>query len=238
MEIGTFSALAAIVVVVVLFVVLFLQGAYVRHRLEDVERARLGASDPTLLNTSGLSASAVRAYALTLDICKTNELNVGSRLPPLPKEAIPTSAAAVCPASSQAKAHNNKNIKGQWMVLRRTPTALDLQKDVEDGEVRFLIMQASLMRVSSVQLSTLFSDAEVTRFAADYVILVLSEPFALLKATGCLPVSVYLPWGEKAATKFDVTNQGHCGSATTNSAVIIHAWGYGSSPTAFSQNDA
>lgn len=236
MLIRTAIALVGVLIVVALFVALFMQGAYVRYRLQDVETGRMSyMSDATCPEVE----NGVRSYAVKLASCKMNELNLGARLPSPPVDAY---SSALCGGDLQ-RAPQTPNRpsaggKAQWLVLRRTSTSVQLQQDVTAGRVKYLAISGYVVRVSPANTRDHFNEAEHIALR-DYVMLAISDALASM-ASQCKisNLVMVLPWGTSQDASGGALDgvmsiaadaaSGSCdGDSSLHADVVLHAWGYG-----------
>ena len=227
METSTFKVLLAAFIIVGLFVTLFLQGAYVRYKLLDIERARLSTPGddvqcPELDN-------GVRTYALIVTCCKTRELNSGLRMPKAITSAHGYDAlGAVTDVSNSAR----------WLALKKTTAALQLQSDVSAGRVKYVVVNGSVLRVASPALNEYFTDGELVGIKASRVLLAVASPFP----SGA---RVTLPWSASALALtsgpgyVDGVLADLCGqsSAACTDDVMMHVWGYSATSSAVGTAD-
>jgi hypothetical protein len=225
MEGQIFVIILASCIIVGLFVTLFLQGAYVKHRLEGVERSRLG-------DTRGIDAACpdvsagLRAYALKVACCKTRELNATTRSPvaitsgdPLPKDAGKASS--------------------RWLALHKTTAAVQLKDDAARGRVKYLVLGGKVARVAVPNLHEYFSEGERLALNAQFVVLCIAFAFP-----ADLPAAV-MPWqvqqsdvNDKAAVIHNpetlLTRMCGTSSSECSTALAVHAWAYGVTSSAVS----
>jgi hypothetical protein len=255
MLIHTAIAIVAVLVVVGLFVALFMQGAYVRYRLQDVEAGKVSyMSDLACPDVD----NAVRSYAVKLALCKLTEMNLSSRLPEMPDDVY---SSASCPSMMSSSSSNSsiigqqptstakRPIKAYWLVLRRTSTAKQLEQDVSAGRVKYIIASGILCRVASIELQTYFSETERTTTLRDFVFLAICDPLASL-ASQCSIAYTVMPWGQTIVREADddpkqmlesLKKAGvaqHCNGSPEEARlddVVLHIWGYGISTKASSE---
>jgi hypothetical protein len=202
----SYMILAASVVIVALFLTLFLQGAYVRHRLQDLEEKTLGSSDAACPPCK--TANAMRSYALRVAACKMRDMNLSQRLPYIPDD-IEVSLGCVGTDGkdvTDVSVTYSKESSAFWLVLRRTPSALQLKEDVDAGRVKYVIAAGHLIRVASVEMQAFFGDNEKQVVERDHIFLAIADPFQGIRASqgsnnnasatcaNIMPVEVVLPW--------------------------------------------
>ena len=211
-------ALMAILVIVGLFVTLFLQGAYVRYRLLDVERSRMSIPDDVACPDIDNGA---RSYALLLDCCKTRSMNSGPRLP----KAVTSSGDVDLTTTTS---------KPLWLAVNKTTTSTQLYSDVASGRVKYLLLGGRVARIATPNMHEYFTETERATLNVTWVIFSVSAAFA----PGEL---VVLPWTQEAT----YTEQGidayvsrACGDPASNTTcgnrVLVHCWAYGVSASAVS----
>jgi hypothetical protein len=207
-------ALGGVFMVAALFAVLFLQNAYVRQRLGDIETTSMSARKASCPDVD----NAVRAYALRIATVRMTQLNSGSRRPRVPREAF---SQTLC----GTKQHNRNNMTysgsargpalneslGFWLVLRRTSTSSQLQQDVETGRTQYLILSNAVVRVFPVTLSKHFSDLETSNLAVAYVVLGLAGAVSSEAQTCGVAQVILPPWIDPSA---DVTDAMEPAAAT------------------------
>lgn len=224
MEGSAFLLVLAVCVIIGLFVTLFLQGAYVRYRLSDLERSRMSNVADIDAVCSDIS-SGIRSYALKVSCCKTNELNAGNlRRPtaittgsPLPPDNDPASRDPTC----------------RWLALSKTTAARELHADVASGRVKYLVTGGQVHRIALPNLHEYFTDGERVQLNSSYVLLSVAYAFPPEQ-------NVVLPWQGQMQTASqqspDDFVSGICDGACTagKDAVAVHAWAYGVTSAAVS----
>jgi hypothetical protein len=215
MRTQTFLLLSAVFIIVGLFVALFLQSAYVRYRLLDIERSKLSTATANVECES--VDNGVRAYALKVACCKTRELNAGPRKPVSTLSTVPFPKASSGPS---------------WLALMKTTGASQLKDDVFAGRVRYVVMGGKVARLDLPNMHEYFSDSERKQLESTFILFSLSTAFAP-------NTMVVLPWQQQTFTSASVSTAEAdalvsriCGSAGSRceDEVIVHAWAYGISP--------
>lgn len=219
MHARVFSLLIAVFIVVGLFVVLFLQGAYVRHRLADIERAKLSEFDADMQCPE--IDNGLRSYALLVACCKTRELNASPRLP----KSI-TSGDTSLDVSIRNSA--------RWLALMNTTAATQLRRDIVSGRVKYIVLGGHVARVSIPNMHEYFTEGELAILNNTFVMLSVMNAF--------LPGdTVVMPWNhleqkDGGGVRADDIVSRACGEAGSRCSekILAHVWGYGVSSSAVS----
>ena len=221
----------AIIVVVALFMILFLQAAFVRYRLRDVEtsmRAVLpdGADDH--------QGNGVRAYALRLASCRMNELNARAQRPLIPRDL---EFYSTCRRSASSSSRVNELTAAAWLVMRRSTMSEQLRRDVETRRVKYLIISGRVVQVAAVDVSLQLGAHEAG--ALDYTYLLMVDPFEVAADPLCAVSDVILPWMTPGASSYVSDTQSQSqdivqmvrakDKCTAESDLVLHVWAYGTS---------
>ena len=231
----------SIVVVVALFMILFLQGAFVRYRLQDVETSlRASASDGATTPSGGLNS--VRTYALRIASCRMNELNARPHRPLIPR-ATDFFSASSCrrrstTAGGVAPTMAKETMAASWLVMRRSSVSEQLRQDVEAGSVKYMIISGIVVQVATVDVALQLGN--FNRHARDFTYLLMAEPFdrtAVSDDPSCRVSDIIMPWmTQSSSSKLqssvrDVSQMvkayDKCGENSASSDIIVHVWAYG-----------
>ncbi len=220
----------SIAVIVSLFMVLFLQGAFVRYRLRDVEtsmRATIPDSCPSVGN-------GVRTYALRLASCRMNELNARAHRPLIPRDV---EFFSKCHSSTSSSA--SETVAASWLVMRRSAVSEQLQRDVESRRIKYLIISGKVVKVATVDVA-LQLGAYDAKGTMDYTYLLMVDPFEMATDPRCGVSDVILPWMMDSSYASDtqssvgdilqmIAKYNKCGENAEASDIVVHAWAYGTS---------
>lgn len=214
MQYSSAAALAGVFIVVALFAVLFLQNAYVRQRLGDIETTSMSARKASCPDVD----NAVRAYALRIATVRMTQLNSGARRPRIPREAFSQAVCGISKNNRRRGQMSNRRSQppdmGYWLVLRRTSTSSQLQQDVETSRTQYLILSNAVVRVFPVTLSKYFSELETGNLAPAYVVLGLAGAVSSDAQRCGVAQFILPPWINPSADGVGVMNAMEPAAAT------------------------
>lgn len=235
-----YVAYAAIAIICVLFVALFLQSAYARHTLQKLQldpSSHLGMDGA---QQDSYDYNSVRSYTVNVACCKTGDLNASMRFPPMPDSAVNSCSD---PDSKDGINATRKPL-ARYLVLHRTSAAIQLRLDIVQGRVRYLLGVGSVLRVSSPELRNMFGEAQADVLNQSFIVLVLSDPMARGSCIRKPGARLFVPFSTReqmsdlsvgnilAACKASGST-----SCTDKDDVTLHLWAYGTSPVAVSSNE-
>ena len=158
---------ATVAVVVLLFLVLFLQNTFIRYRLQDLQQQALNGGGSSSSeggpgyggrSEEGLD-NAMRAYVVQVDCPLTVALSGSSVQPSLELPCPTVTSGSLRPTMQPAQTF----MRGKYIVLADTPGGRHLYTDVERGAVRFLAMGNVVVRAGVVQLSGVLAATDMER---------------------------------------------------------------------------
>lgn len=228
----------SIVVVVALFIILFLQGAFVRYRLRDVETSmRASASEGVSTPSGGLNS--VRTYALRIASCRMNELNARPHRPLIPR-ATEFFTASACRRDTVGNDAAKETMAASWLVLRRSSVSEQLRQDVEAKRVKYMIISGIVVQVAPVDVALQLGNFD--RQTRDFTYLLMADPFDPILASdaskeNCRVSDIIMPWmtpsssSKLQSSARDVSQMikayDKCGANSASSDIIVHVWAYG-----------